>query len=618
MAIPNGGLQLAEGLTSFGDPLGNLVIDSRSVKECRQDDGLVHLQFGVQVNTMAIPHGGLQLAEGLTSFGDPLGNLVIDSRVAEGFNVFELSTVNIDSGSIVFRVVGPNTHSHTHFHLSCGRILYHPPLPPGALSLSVRDHDPNRGDIVNHYKIKPYGDDGAVCITSKKGFPNLVALVRNYTEHADGLCCRLTNYCPRPPPVLSDLSKRTKDHWEIPRSQLVLQEKLGNGQFGEVWKGMYPLRFDCPLAVKTMRPGTMSKEEFLKEARIMKTLNHPRLVRLYAVVTTEPIFIVTELMSNGSLLHYLRSERVFLPILTFMEIICPTILFSPSQIADGMSYLEAKDLVHRDLAARNVLVGESNEVKVADFGLARQIDRDTEAYNAKQGAKFPIKWTAPEAALLGQFTVKSDVWSYGVVLYEIITYGQVPFPSMANTEILQQVSDGYRMPCPNNCPPVIYAVMLRTWEEDPNKRPSFSSLCGYFEDYFAGQEEEEEVVGRQHHQNSEEEGASHRHQFLIDHGRRSALAPHPPTVSFQPPAAVFCPMGLPRELSPLPHPGCRLSLVKHRILSDKNTCLQIQPRGTRFHELAPSTRYASRYRCLSLQPHSAPIQSTLRLRNTLS
>ncbi|KAL7056052.1 hypothetical protein AAHC03_020950 [Spirometra sp. Aus1] len=187
-----------------------------------------------------------------------------------------------------------------------------------------------------------------------------------------------------------------------------------------------------------------------------------------------------------------------------------------------MSYLEAKDLVHRDLAARNVLVGEANEVKVADFGLARQIDRDTEAYNAKQGAKFPIKWTAPEAALLGQFTVKSDVWSYGVVLYEIITYGQVPFPSMANTEILQQVSDGYRMPCPSNCPSVIYAVMLRTWEEDPNKRPSFASLRSYFEDYFAAQAEEEEAVeGRQHHHNSEEEAVPQQHQFLLDRARRS-------------------------------------------------------------------------------------------------
>ncbi|BHF78184.1 hypothetical protein SprV_0602129600 [Sparganum proliferum] len=383
----------------------------------------------------------------------------------------------------------------------------------GALSLSVRDHDPNRGDIVNHYKIKPYGDDGAVCITSKKGFPNLVALVRNYTEHADGLCCRLTNYCPRPPPVLSDLSKRTKDHWEIPRSQLVLQEKLGNGQFGEVWKGEW--NGTTPVAVKTMRPGTMSKEEFLKEARIMKTLNHPRLVRLYAVVTTEPIFIVTELMSNGSLLHYLRSDvGKTLDLKQQVDIM--------AQIADGMSYLEAKDLVHRDLAARNVLVGEANEVKVADFGLARQIDRDTEAYNAKQGAKFPIKWTAPEAALLGQFTVKSDVWSYGVVLYEIITHGQVPFPSMANTEILQQVSDGYRMPCPNNCPSVIYAVMLRTWEEDPNKRPSFASLRSYFEDYFAAQAEEEEAVeGRQHHHNSEEEAAPQQHQFLLDRARRS-------------------------------------------------------------------------------------------------
>ncbi|KAF6775025.1 hypothetical protein AHF37_04260 [Paragonimus kellicotti] len=149
-----------------------------------------------------------------------------------------------------------------------------------------------------------------------------------------------------------------------------------------------------------------------------------------------------------------------------------------------MAYLEKEGYIHRDLAARNILVGENNTVKVADFGLARIVDGADETYTAKQGTQFPIKWTAPEAALLGRFTVKSDVWSFGIVIYEIITYGQVPFPSMDNAETLQQVDRGYRMPRPSNCPQPVYEVMLKTWDSNPDQRPTFESLCVYFEDYF--------------------------------------------------------------------------------------------------------------------------------------
>ncbi|KAL5970657.1 Tyrosine-protein kinase fynb, partial [Taenia solium] len=176
----------------------------------------------------------------------------------------------------------------------------------GGLSLSVRDYDPNVGAVVCHFKIKHHPPSGGICITSTLVFPNLVDLINHYTSHADGLCCRLTQPYPRPPPFLSDLSRRTKDDWEIPRSSLVLQERLGAGQFGEVWRGEW--KGTTPVAIKTLKEGTMTKEDFLKEARIMKTLSHPHLVRLFAVVTTEPIYIVTELMPNGSLLAFLRSD----------------------------------------------------------------------------------------------------------------------------------------------------------------------------------------------------------------------------------------------------------------------------------------------------------------------
>ncbi|KAF5404191.1 Tyrosine-protein kinase [Paragonimus heterotremus] len=349
----------------------------------------------------------------------------------------------------------------------------------GALSLSVRDTEVQRGDTVKHYKIKQISETGEVYITTKQILPDLRALVKHYSFSADGLCCCLTRPCPRPPPVPTDLSRLTRDQWEIPRSSLELTELLGAGQFGEVWRAKWNNTVE--VAVKTLKPGTMSKEDFLKEAKIMKRLHHARLVRLYAVVTAEPIYIVTELMPHGSLLHYLRDGAG-------KELDFKALIDMMAQIASGMAYLEKEGYIHRDLAARNILVGDNNTVKVADFGLARIVDGADETYTAKQGTQFPIKWTAPEAALLGRFTVKSDVWSFGIVIYEIITYGQVPFPSMDNAETLQQVDRGYRMPRPSNCPQPVYEVMLKTWDSNPEQRPTFESLCVYFEDYFSNAE----------------------------------------------------------------------------------------------------------------------------------
>lgn len=149
-----------------------------------------------------------------------------------------------------------------------------------------------------------------------------------------------------------------------------------------------------------------------------------------------------------------------------------------------MAFLEKERYIHRDLAARNILVSENNMCKVADFGLARMIRENSGTYEAKEGTKFPIKWTAPEAAMIGRFTIKSDVWSYGIVLYEIVTKGKVPYPSMNNTETLQEVEKGYRMPPPSECHAKIYNVMLTTWQQNPDDRPTFEFLCQFFENYY--------------------------------------------------------------------------------------------------------------------------------------
>jgi hypothetical protein len=344
---------------------------------------------------------------------------------------------------------------------------------PGTYVLSVLDDDPQKGRVVKHYRICNM-DDGGCFITAKQSFKSLDELVNTYLVKADCLCCQLTMPCPRQKPQMYDLSRETRDHWEIPRSEIQLSQQLGAGNFGEVWRGKWKGVID--VAVKTMKPGSMTPEKFLLEAEVMKKLRHPRLVTLYAVCTeTEPIYIVTELMAGGSLLDYLRSNR-------HRPLSVDVIIDIAAQIADGMWFIERERHIHRDLAARNILTSEDHRsVKIGDFGLSRVIDE--EFYEMSQGARFPVKWTAPEAIQYSQFTIKSDVWAYGILLVELTSCGATPYPGMNNQKVVELLQNGYRHPKPPACPDALYEIMLQCWNSDYQQRPTFEYLHQTLDDF---------------------------------------------------------------------------------------------------------------------------------------
>jgi len=342
-------------------------------------------------------------------------------------------------------------------------------------SLSIRDEDPIKGAHVKHYRIKTL-DNGGYFVARRDTFRTMSKLIEFYSKRQNGLCHKLVRPCRKPEPSF----------WpdrgdEIQRGELIWNRRIGTGCFGEVFHGFYKSR---EVAIKTLKQGTMSPQAFLEEAVIMRKCRHTNLVPLYGVCSQEePLLIVTEFMCNGSLLDYLRNNQ------EGKSLKLPDLMDMASQIAYGMAYLEQVKLIHRDLAARNILVGENRIVKVADFGLARVIE-DSE-YTARRGAKFPIKWTAPEAAMYGKFSIKSDVWSYGILLYELVTHGSIPYAGMHNTEVIEQVQRGYRIPKPNNCdcPDEVYRTMRDCWHSDPDKRPTFEFLANFFDAYNVSSEQ---------------------------------------------------------------------------------------------------------------------------------
>eukprot|EP00062_Callorhinchus_milii_P000493 gi/632934552/ref/XP_007885449.1/ PREDICTED: ephrin type-A receptor 3-like isoform X3 [Callorhinchus milii] len=260
---------------------------------------------------------------------------------------------------------------------------------------------------------------------------------------------------------------------EIDASSIRIERVIGAGEFGEVCSGRLKLpgKREIYVAIKSLKAGYSEKQrrDFLSEASIMGQFDNPNIIRLEGVVTKcKPVMIITEYMENGSLDSFLRKRDGQFTVIQLVGML--------RGIASGMKYLSDMNYVHRDLAARNILVNSNFVCKVSDFGLSRVLEDDPEAAYTTRGGKIPIRWTAPEAIAYRKFTSASDVWSYGVVMWEVMSYGERPYWEMSNQDVIKAIDEGYRLPAPMDCPAVLHQLMLDCWQKARGDRPKFGQI----------------------------------------------------------------------------------------------------------------------------------------------
>ncbi|OQR67235.1 tyrosine-protein kinase HTK16-like [Tropilaelaps mercedesae] len=355
---------------------------------------------------------------------------------------------------------------------------------------------------VKHFTVSRRGrfhfiDDGPL-------LDSLEALIGHYSHHDDGLPCLL-----RAPvkPVINPVVSSGSSGWRstaslhsspittalspnatpvgqlenasiITMDQLKLGQKIGGGEFGSVFSGIWHSRNgSTQVAVKTLHEEHSTPEKhrgFVREVNMMLGLVHPCIVKLIGVCLGPPLMMVQELVELGSLMKFLQERADTVQI----EVDFPR---WSQQIANGMSYLESRQLVHRDLAARNILLASRMQAKISDFGLSRAVQMDDNNYHATTGGKWPLKWYAPEAINYGSFSTASDVWSFGVTLWEMYSFGtEQPYGPMTGMEVLAFVEAGSRLKAPPACPDWCYDIMLRCWNLEIKKRPRFDELARMF------------------------------------------------------------------------------------------------------------------------------------------
>uniref|UniRef100_A0A669EPK6 Tyrosine-protein kinase n=1 Tax=Oreochromis niloticus TaxID=8128 RepID=A0A669EPK6_ORENI len=372
---------------------------------------------------------------------------------------------------------------------------------------------------VMHYRIDK-DSAGKLSIPEGKKFDTLWQLVEHYSYKPDGLLRVLTEPCPRPDGDIEKIIGKinipgiTKVHYTHPVSSVIVADKampmdtevyespyadpdelrsstvdrshlfledgeLGSGNFGTVMKGTYKMRkTEKTVAVKILKNDDNNqsvRDEMLREANVMQQLDNPYIVRMIGICEAENLMLVMELAELGPLHKFLQKNKQT-TIKNITELV--------HQVSMGMKYLEEHNFVHRDLAARNVLLVTQHYAKISDFGLSKAVAEDQNYYKAKGHGKWPVKWYAPECINYFKFSSKSDVWSFGVLMWEAYSYGQKPYKGMKGNDVLQMIESGKRMDSPEKCPLEMYELMKTCWTYKANERPGFNIVEPRLREYY--------------------------------------------------------------------------------------------------------------------------------------
>uniref|UniRef100_A0A8C0L102 Focal adhesion kinase 1 n=1 Tax=Canis lupus dingo TaxID=286419 RepID=A0A8C0L102_CANLU len=350
------------------------------------------------------------------------------------------------------------------------------PLTVTAPSLTIAE---NMADLIDGYCRLVNGATQSFIIRPQKGEADHFAF-SNYIKGQEVKYLTFSNISASFPTETDDYAEiideedtytmpSTRDY-EIQRERIELGRCIGEGQFGDVHQGVYmsPENPALAVAIKTCKNCTSDsvREKFLQEALTMRQFDHPHIVKLIGVITENPVWIIMELCTLGELRSFLQVRKYSLDL--------ASLILYAYQLSTALAYLESKRFVHRDIAARNVLVSSNDCVKLGDFGLSRYME-DSTYYKASKG-KLPIKWMAPESINFRRFTSASDVWMFGVCMWEILMHGVKPFQGVKNNDVIGRIENGERLPMPPNCPPTLYSLMTKCWAYDPSRRPRFTEL----------------------------------------------------------------------------------------------------------------------------------------------
>ncbi|CAG5863740.1 unnamed protein product [Menidia menidia] len=338
--------------------------------------------------------------------------------------------------------------------------------------------------LVEYLRMKPDGLVtilGEACVNGKPAeqTPNLPAQRRGFgcrytpPPGAAAAAAAQTDLLPMDSPGFNPYHNPNEiKKFNIQRDQLLMDEvELGSGNFGSVKKGTLKTeagQIDVAIKVLKSENEKIVKEEMMREAEIMYQLSNPFIVRMLGLCNAENLMLVMEMAAVGPLNKFLSSNKDTVTVENIVNLM--------HQVSMGMKYLEEKNFVHRDLAARNVLLVNQQFAKISDFGLSKALGADDNYYKARTAGKWPLKWYAPECLNFHKFSSKSDVWSFGITMWEAFSYGGKPYKKMKGPEVIRFIESGNRMECPAICPERMYAVMKECWTYKHEDRPDFKKV----------------------------------------------------------------------------------------------------------------------------------------------